>query len=132
MSLTGRQARGAAAHRLGHRAETIAALWLRLKGYRILARRFRTPAGEIDLIVRRGKVLAFVEVKARARASDAAEAVNTKAQARIARAAEWYLSQRAQMANAPHKKAEMLRFDLVLVTPGQRPHHIPNAWERQP
>ena len=54
------------AYLFGQKAETLAALWLRLKGYRILARRFRAPPGEIDLVARRGRVLALVEVKARA------------------------------------------------------------------
>lgn len=114
-----------AAEKRGRRAETIAALWLRLKGYRLLARRFKTPVGEIDLIVKRGRVIAFVEVKARQNRTEALEAVSPQARARIARAAAWYL---ARMAPETHKKAEITRFDMVLVVPGQRPHHIPDAW----
>ncbi len=113
------------AEKRGRRAETIAALWLRLKGYRLLARRFKTPVGEIDLIVKRGRVIAFVEVKARQSRRDALEAVSPQARIRIARAAEWYL---ARMAAETHKKAEITRFDMVLVVPGQRPHHMPDAW----
>ena len=59
------------AERGGRRAEALAALWLRLKGWTILARRVRTPVGEVDLIARRGRTIAFVEVKARASAADA-------------------------------------------------------------
>ena len=111
-----------AAEKRGRRAERLAALWLQMKGYRILERRFKTPVGEIDLIIKRGRTIAFVEVKARENQRAALEAVSAKARARIARAAEWY------MASAPHKKAEMTRFDMVLVVPRRRPHHMPDAW----
>lgn len=117
-----RRARGAAAYRRGHRAEWLAALWLACRGYRILSRRYRTPVGEIDLIVRRGPVLAFVEVKARDDQASAASAIGTASQARIMRAAQYY------MAQSPHRKAEIIRFDAVLLSPRRWPHHITNAW----
>lgn len=109
--------------RLGLRAETAAAWLLRLKGYRILARRHRTPVGEIDLIARRGKLVAFVEVKARADAAAAAESLAPRQQARIVRAAEAYLQTRPDLAACD------LRFDMVLVAPGRRPVHVANAWQ---
>ncbi|MEO0392513.1 MAG: YraN family protein [Pseudomonadota bacterium] len=118
------------AEKRGRRAESLAAIWLQIKGYRILARRFKTPVGEIDLIVQRGAVIAFVEVKARGNKTDALQALNAQSRARITRAADWYLARRhaTRMAPKPHKKAEITRFDMVLVVPGRPPHHMPNAW----
>ena len=83
------------AWRFGRRAESLAAWWLRLKGYRILAREFRVPVGEIDLIARRGTILAFVEVKARKTAEAAPDALQPRQQRRIARAAGAFLRWRA-------------------------------------
>ncbi|MGE5517664.1 MAG: YraN family protein [Bacteroidota bacterium] len=110
----------------GRRAETLAAWWLRLKGYRVLARGFAigrgSGAGEIDLIVRRGRVVAFVEVKARADLARAAAAITPAQQGRIARAARAFIANRAALADC------VLRFDAVLVTPGAFPRHICDAW----
>ena len=114
--------RRVAAERGGHRGETIAALLLRLKFYRILARRFRTPVGEIDLVAQRGSTIAFVEVKSRARGTseeDTLDAVNTE---RIARAAEYWLMKH------PAYGEHTLRFDLVLVSPGRWPSHRADAF----
>lgn len=108
--------------RRGHRAEALAAWWLRLKGYRIEARGFRAPAGEIDLIARRGRVLALVEVKARRSLEAAGEAIAPRQRRRIARAAEAYLQRRPALANLE------LRFDAVLIVPGRLPRHLPDAW----
>ena len=110
-----------AAERRGHAAEAIAALLLRAKGFRILARRFRSPAGEIDLVAKRGRVLAFVEVKRRADTARAAEAVTAKGQTRIARAAEHFLLRHPRWAGCD------LRFDAILIGGGW-PRHIPDAW----
>jgi putative endonuclease len=112
-----------AAFRLGLSAESRAALLLIAKGYRIAARRFKTPLGEIDIIARRGGLLAFVEVKARARADDAAEAVTERARRRIISAAELWL------AYHPDDRAREVRFDVMLVAPGRIPHHIANAFD---
>ncbi|MEX0921441.1 MAG: YraN family protein [Rhodovibrionaceae bacterium] len=111
-----------AAERLGHSAEAKALWWLRLKGYRLVARRFRCPAGEIDLIVRRGRLLAFVEVKARAAEAAAAESIGPRQQQRILRAAEAFLQRRPELAALDQ------RFDAVFVAPGRRPRHQPDAW----
>ena len=112
-----------AAYRLGLKAETLAAWWLRAKGYRILARRLKTPAGEIDLVARRGSTVAFVEVKARAGRDQAIEAVTPQTQRRIVRAAEMWLSRR------PDHAALTLRFDIVAIVPGRLPLHLANAFE---
>src|SRR4051794_19573544 len=86
------------AQRAGHAGERLAALRLQLTGYRILARRFRTKVGEIDLIVRRGRVVAFVEVKRRVQAVAAAEAVTPATRRRIRRAAELFLQRNEALA----------------------------------
>jgi putative endonuclease len=101
----------------GRRAETIAAWWLRLKGYAILAQRVRTPVGEIDLVARRGATLVFVEVKARATASDASFALDDFRLRRVAAAAE-ALAPRYARAN------DDIRIDAVIVVPCRLPRHI--------
>ena len=106
----------------GRRAEWFAAWWLRLKGYRILARNYKVPSGEIDLIARRGRVLALVEVKARADLATAGEAIGRRQRRRITRAAETFLQRHAGLRGLD------LRFDAILVAPGRRPHHIEDAW----
>jgi putative endonuclease len=112
-----------AAERLGRRAEIVAAWVLRLKGYRVLARRYRTPVGEIDLVVRRGGVVAFVEVKARGTLAEAAEAVGAHGRARIARAAALWLAAHPQAAGLT------LRFDVVVAAPGTLPRHLPGVFD---
>ena len=114
------------AERHGHRSEAIAAWWLRLKLYRIVARRYRTSSGEIDLIVRRGRVLVFVEVKARADFRTAADAVSPRQQHRIARAASQFLAARPDLASLDQ------RFDAVLVIRRTWPRHVPDAWRVSP
>ena len=108
--------------RRGRRAESLAALALRLKGYGVLARRLRTPSGEIDLVVRRGGTVAFVEVKARPAFAAAAEAISHRQKQRIARAAAHYLAANPRFAGLTH------RFDVVLVAPRRWPRHIIDAW----
>ena len=112
-----------AAERRGHRSETLAALWLRLKGYRILARRLKTRAGEIDLVAAApfGPVC-FVEVKARGNARSAAESVGPAQQTRIARAASLYLASR------PHLSRRGSRFDIVAIAPHTLPVHHRDVW----
>ncbi|MGE0714597.1 MAG: YraN family protein [Alphaproteobacteria bacterium] len=115
-------ARRAAAEALGRRAETHAGWLLRLKGYRILARRWRGPAGEIDLVARRGGTLAMVEVKARPAAGAAADAVDQRSRRRLARAAAAFLGGRPDLAGLA------VRFDVILVVPGRLPRHMTDAW----
>jgi len=110
------------AWRRGLSAEALCVLQLRLRGYRVLARRLRTPMGEIDILAQRGGALAVIEVKARAGATAAAEAVSPRQRARIARAAAWILGQRPELAS------RALRFDAMLVTPWRLPRHLTDAW----
>jgi putative endonuclease len=105
----------------GRRAETIAAWWLRLKGWAILARRVRTPVGEVDLIARRGRILAFIEVKARASASEAALALDDYRLRRVAAAAE-------ALAHRYARAGDDLRIDAIFVVPGRLPRHLTNVW----
>lgn len=92
------------------------------KGYRILARRYKTPVGEIDIIARRRGTLVFVEVKARDNFDAAAEAVTARQQARIVNAAQFWLAAHAGTMECP------MRFDAVLVAPGKIPWHLENAF----
>jgi len=111
------------AHALGLNAETLAAWYLRLTGWRVLKHRYKTGAGEIDLIVKRGKIVAFVEVKARKTRLAALEAVTPASQKRIARAAKIFV--------ARHPKAGFytLRFDIVIIRPWALPERVVNAFE---
>ncbi|NEU99045.1 YraN family protein [Bradyrhizobium uaiense] len=112
-----------AAFRTGISAESRAAALLIAKGYRILARRFRTPYGEIDLVARRRNLVAFVEVKARASLDDAAYAVTPRQQQRIVNAAQAWL-----MAHPEHAEFD-LRFDAVLIAPRSLPRHLLAAFD---
>lgn len=109
-------------HQKGVRAEFLAKLYLRLKGYRILAERFRTPVGEIDLIARQGQRLVFIEVKLRKTADTAAEAIHAQNRARVTRAAELYLQKHMEYTGWE------IRFDALVMAPGAWPRHIRNAW----
>jgi putative endonuclease len=108
--------------RRGRWAEGLAVLALRLKGYRLLARRFKSGPGEVDLIMRRGDVTAFIEVKVRSTVDLAIEAVTDFQTRRIAAAARLWM--------AKDRKAALgiCRFDIVAVSPYQWPKHIPNAF----
>jgi len=115
-----------AALRRGLSAETRAVVLLLLKGYRILARRWQSPVGEIDIVARRRGVLVFVEVKARAGLDAAAEALSGRQQRRIrAAAAAW-------LAGHPEDASREIRFDAVLVTPRRWPRHIIAAFDATP
>lgn len=116
-----RRERRRAASRFGRRAEWLAAVWLMLKGYRILARDVRLAVGEIDIIARRGGVLAIIEVKAR-RGKGAAQALSLRQRRRIARAADCYL------AGQPALSALAVRFDLIIVGHWRLPKHLEGAW----
>ncbi|MGY3619744.1 putative endonuclease [Bradyrhizobium sp. USDA 10063] len=112
-----------AAFRTGLSAEGRAAAYLMAKGYRILAKRFRTPYGEIDLVVRKRNLLAFVEVKARASFDEAAYAVTPRQQQRIIAAAQAWL-----MAHPEHAEFDM-RFDAMLIAPKRLPRHLLAAFD---
>ena len=103
-------------------AEALAKLFLRLKGYRILAERFKTPQGEIDLIVKKGQRLSFVEVKWRGTMIAAVESIHTKNQSRVRSAAALYLQQHPEYTDLE------TGFDALVMAPGVWPQHIRNAW----
>jgi putative endonuclease len=111
------------AFRLGLSAESRAAALLIAKGFRILARRWKSPRGEIDIVARRRHLLVFVEVKARENFDGAAESFLPRQQRRIAAAAEIWL------AAHPDGGIRDIRFDAILVVPGKLPRHIPAAFE---
>jgi putative endonuclease len=113
------------AWRRGRRSESLALLALRLAGYRIVAHDHRSTPGEIDIIARRGSILAFVEVKARADFNLAAESVPSRQRRRIARAAAGF------MALRPELQTCRCRFDVILVAPWRWPRHIRDAWRPQ-
>jgi putative endonuclease len=111
-----------AAEKRGRGAETLACWYLRLKGWRILARRARVPGGEVDIVARRGSTLAFVEVKARATEEAAGFALDEWRLRRVAVAAE-RLSPRYMRAN------DDIRIDALFIVPGRLPRHLPNVWQ---
>ena len=109
----------------GRLAESLAVWRLRAAGWQILARDWRRPQGEIDIVARRGGVLAIVEVKARADFARAADAVLPRQKLRIARAAEAFIASRPELAGLD------VRFDAVLVVPWRIPRHVGDAWRSQ-
>jgi len=109
------------AEKAGRRAETLCALWLRLKGYRILATRYQSPAGEIDIIAKRGKLIAAIEVKNRTDRATALHSVRPKQQNRIARALEIYVGRIGHQGD--------VRLDLMIVGKWGRIEHLINAWQ---
>ena len=112
-----------AAYWKGHRGEALAAWFLRVKFYRGLARRFKTPVGEIDLIVERFGVTVFVEVKARSRAVTEAETLEAVNARRITRAADFWLMKH------PARASRDYRFDVIFLAPGRWPRHVINAFD---
>ena len=111
--------------RAGRNAENAAALWLQIKGYRVLERRARTPACEIDLVVRKGRMLVFVEVKSRRAIAAAREAVTPELRRRLEQAANIWAGRRRD-ANTL-----LWRFDMVLLAPGRLPLHVRDAWRAE-
>ena len=110
------------AERGGRRAETLAAWWLRLHGWRILARRVKLRGGEIDLVARRGKLVAFVEVKQRATADAAGMSLDRYRLRRVAAAAE---------ALAPRyaRPGDDIRIDAIFIVPRRLPLHLADVWQ---
>ena len=111
-----------AAEKRGRGAETLACWYLRLKGWRILARRARVSGGEVDIIARRGRTLAFVEVKARATDEAAALALDEWRLRRVVAAAE-------RLAPRYMREGDNVRIDAMFIVPGRLPRHLPNVWQ---
>ena len=111
------------AERRGRWSEWGAAMFLMARGYRILAMRYKTPVGEIDIVAKRGRTLAFIEVKARTDRADAAHAIHAKNQQRVVRAAQHYLQSHPEFAS------QTIRFDALLVAWYRWPHHIRHAFD---
>ncbi|KAA1186003.1 YraN family protein [Rhizobium tropici] len=110
------------AWRRGHVAEYLAAAFLMLKGYRILAIRHRTKLGEIDIVARKGDLAVFVEVKARRGEQEAIDAVSFSAQRRIRGASDLWLARQPDFARLSQ------RYDIVAILPGRWPRHFPDAF----
>ena len=110
------------AERRGRRAENLASLYLRLKGWRILARRARVPGGEVDIVARRWRTLAFVEVKARGDEKAAAFALDRYRLRRVAVAAE-------RRAPRYMREGDDVRIDAMYIVPGRLPRHLANVWQ---
>ena len=111
-----------AAEKRGRGAETLACWYLRLLGWRILARRARVPGGEVDIVARRGRTLAFIEVKARASDDSAAIALDAWRLRRVVVAAE-------RLAPRYMRDGDELRIDAMYVVPRRLPRHLPNVWQ---
>ena len=109
----------------GRQAEDQAAAFLETQGSEILARRLRTPSGEVDLVAFDGAVLVFAEVKARASAGRGLFALSPRQAARIAAAAEFFL------ADHPEHAESLVRLDLIVIAPGRPPAHFPDAWQAE-
>lgn len=110
-----------AAETRGRDGERRAAWWLWLRGWKILDRRVRTPAGEVDLVVRKGSLVAFVEVKTRATAAELDFAIDERRLSRVAAAAEYLMPRYAG-------PGDDIRVDVILIAPRSLPRHIENAW----
>jgi putative endonuclease len=110
------------AEKRGRGAETLACWYLRLRGWQILARRARVPGGEVDIVARRGRTLAFVEVKARATEEAAAMALDDWRLRRVAVAAE-------RLAPRYMRGGDDLRIDALFIVPRRWPKHIANVWQ---
>ena len=117
-----RMERGLRARRDGRRSEIVCALWLMAKGYRILGFRMKTAQAEIDVLARKGDVVAVVEVKRRASLEAALEAVSWRQRERLLAAARSLTARRPDLAGAA------IRLDLMALAPGRRPRHIRDAW----
>lgn len=109
------------AERGGRRAERLAALWLQLKGWKILGRRVRAPVGEVDLVARRGRIVAFVEVKARATGEEAGLSLDEYRLRRVAAAAE-------ALAHRYVRQGDDVRLDAIFIVPRRLPKHMTNIW----
>jgi putative endonuclease len=116
------QLRRKQAYRAGRRAEMMAVVLLRLKGYRILARDYRAGVGELDIVAKRGRLLAVVEVKRRRDMASALAAITDRQRRRIVRATEAFVARHKWLGEMD------IRFDAIVVLPNRPPKHIKDAW----
>lgn len=126
MTLTGKrkqQNKKIQAYRRGIRAEIIAGLYLTLTGWRVLAWRWKCPLGEIDLVAKNGKVITFIEVKARQNEQSALDSITAHQWSRISNAADIFMSQQRQYADCSW------RFDAIIIVPRQWPKRFKNMWD---
>ncbi|WP_380878264.1 YraN family protein [Sphingomonas sp. DBB INV C78] len=110
-----------AAERTGRRGETIAAWWLRLHGWKIVGPRVRTPVGEVDLVARRGRTVAFIEVKTRRTEAELDLSIDRRRLVRVAQAAE-------MLGHRYARQQDFIRIDVILIRPRAWPRHITNVW----
>lgn len=122
------QTRKQKSHKLGLFAESLAAAYLRLKGYRILAQRHRTIAGEIDLLAYKKDTLVIVEVKARDKQEDGLYSVTPAKQRRLNEAALAVLAELHIFRGLENSASLNIRFDAIIIAPGRLPLHVQNAW----
>ncbi|GHC80692.1 YraN family protein [Limoniibacter endophyticus] len=113
------------AYRRGGRAETLACIFLMFKGFRIVARNWKTPLGEVDIIARRGSLIVIAEVKARDTLEAAMEAVGPHALRRIEAAGDLWLARQSGSAQFS------IRYDLIAVLPRKLPKHVKNIWQNR-
>lgn len=116
------------AYKFGIYAEKIAVIFLCLKGYRVVAERYRNPKGEIDLLAVKGNTLAVIEVKARKTLLSGAESITPWKQQKILGALEWLLAGRGKIAGLGNAGERNIRFDVMLVVPWRLPLHMKDAW----
>lgn len=115
-------------YKFGLAAEKIATIFLRLKGYRIIAQRYRNPKGEIDILAIKGNVLAVIEVKARQNFSDCAYSITPWKQQKILGAVEWLMAGGGKISGLAMASERIIRFDAILVIPRRLPKHLKDAW----
>lgn len=123
-----RRSKPASSQQRGLRAEKIAAWLLRLKGYHVLAERYRAGSGEIDILAMKGRTLVAVEVKARARSEQLSESITPHKQARIASAMATLIANDHKIAGLTSRRIDTMRFDVIYIAPRRWPVHIRDAW----
>ncbi len=116
------------AYKFGLVAEKIAAVFLTMKGYRVIARRYHNPKGEIDILATKGKTLAIVEVKARQSLESGAYSIPLWKQQKILGALEWLMASSGKIATLAKAGERVIRFDAIIIVPGRLPVHLKDAW----
>jgi len=115
-------------YNFGIAAEFLAAIFLWLNFYRVVAMRYKNPKGEIDILAIKGNTLVVVEVKARQSFASGAESITAQKQKKISGAVEWLMAGRAKIAGLNNLSERNIRFDVILIVPWRLPKHIKDAW----